>query len=124
MPFELYTGARLTMYVAQTLCLPHPKMQLRNQTQRLPLKDWSMIELIWLLTTQVESPCKHLASASWRRLCALPAGTHPGSSCPGWAGTWSACSAASAQSVRLCSSAEGLSRNTNTRTDYLSQRLP
>ena len=56
MPLELYTGARLTKYVEQMLCLPHPKMQLRNQTQRLPSKDWSTIKLRHLLTTQAESP--------------------------------------------------------------------
>lgn len=35
---------RKAKYVEQTLCLPHPKTQLRNQSQRQPPKDWSAIK--------------------------------------------------------------------------------
>lgn len=125
MPLELYAGARLTKYPEQTLCLPHPKMELRNQTQRLPSKDWSTIKLRGLLTRQAVTPAITWAVPGGRgsQLCLL--GSQAGAGCPGCAGTLSSRSAAS---KRPCLSdcapgAEAPSRNTNVRSDYFNHRL-
>lgn len=126
MPLELYTGARLTNYMEQMLCLPHPKTQLRNQTQRLTSKGWSTLNSKGSSTHRQNHPCKHLGSALGPRLCVLPAWV------PGWDQLprlgmnvkSPSCSKREPPCLSDCAPcAEVLSGGANVGSDYFSQRL-